>query len=285
MRVLVTGATGQLGRELVEAFSADDGAGRPAEVVGTDRRRLDITDRPAVLGVLAAVRPEVVVHAAAWTAVDDCEDDPDRAYQVNALATRHLAEAARAVGAHLCYVSTDYVFDGRTERPYVEWDRPNPLSVYGRSKRGGEVEAGPDATVVRTSWVSGRHGANLVKTVLRLLSGGRPLRFVADQRGRPSFTADLAPAIRLLVAERRPGLFHVTNQGEATRYDLARAVVAAAGGDPEQVQPIATSEIDPPPRAARPVYSVLDNAALRLSGLPLLPPWQESMARLVKELS
>lgn len=284
MRVLVTGAAGQLGRELVEAFSADDGTGRPAEVVGTDRGRLDITDRLAVRAVLAAVQPEVVIHAAAWTAVDDCEGDPDRAYQVNALATRHLAEAAGAVGAHLCYVSTDYVFDGRTERPYVEWDRPNPLSVYGRSKLGGEVELGPGATVVRTSWVSGRHGANLVKTVLRLLSGGRPLRFVADQQGRPTFTADLAPAIRRLVAERRPGLFHVTNQGEATRYDLARAVVAAAGGDPEQVQPIATSEVDPPPRAARPAYSVLDNAALRLSGLPLLPPWPESMARLVREL-
>jgi dTDP-4-dehydrorhamnose reductase len=285
MRVLVTGAGGQLGRELVEAFTADDGAGSPADVVGADRARLDITDRLAVRECLAAVRPEVVVHAGAWTAVDDCEDDPDRAYRVNALGTRHVAEAARAAGSHLCYVSTDYVFDGRAEHPYLEWDPPNPLSVYGRSKLGGEAELGPDATVVRTSWVSGRHGANVVKTVLRLLSGGRPLRFVADQRGGPTFTADLAPAIRRLVAERRPGLFHVTNQGEATRYDMARAVALAAGRNPGQVQPIATSELDPPPRAPRPAYSVLDNAALRLSGLPLLPPWQESLERLVRELS
>jgi dTDP-4-dehydrorhamnose reductase len=284
MRFLVTGAGGQLGQELVEVLSADDGGGREAEVVGADRARLDITDREAVHDVLASVRPEVVVHAAAMTAVDDCESDPDRAFLVNALGTRHVAEAARVVGAHLCYVSTDYVFDGHSRRPYLEWDPPNPLSMYGRSKLGGEAELGPDATVVRTSWVSGRHGSNLVKTVLRLLAEERPLRFVADQRSRPTFTADLAPAIRRLAIERRPGVFHVTNQEDATRYDLARAVAGLAGGDPERVQPITTAEVVPAPPAPRPAYSVLDNAALRLSGLPLLPPWQESLARLVREL-
>lgn len=283
MRVLVTGAGGQLGRELVGAFSADWSEG-PAEVVSADRARLDVTDRGAVEEAFMAVRPEVVVHAAAMTAVDDCESDPDRAFLVNALATRHVAEAARTARAHLCYISTDYVFDGHSSRPYLEWDPPNPLSVYGRSKLGGEAELGPDATIVRTSWVSGRYGRNLVKTVLRLLSEGRTLRFVDDQRGRPTLTADLAPAIRRIASERRPGLFHVTNQEEATRYDLARAVVAAAGGDPGRVQPIATSEVDPPPLAPRPAYSVLDNAVLRLSGLPLLPSWQDSVTRLVREL-
>jgi dTDP-4-dehydrorhamnose reductase len=284
MRVLVTGAGGQLGTELVSAFSAWPPGGE-AEVVGADRARLDVSDRAAVRVAIGAVRPEVVVHAAAWTAVDDCEADPDRAFLVNALGTRHVAEAAEVAGAHVCYISTDYVFDGRASRPYVEWDQPNPLSVYGRSKLGGEAELWPGATVVRTSWVSGRRGANLVKTVLRLLSEDRPLKFVADQRGRPTLAADLAGVVRLLAAERRPGVFHVTNQGEATRYDLARAVVAAAGGDPGRVQPIATHELDPPPRAPRPAYSVLDNAALRLSGLPLLPPWQESLDKLVRELA
>lgn len=284
MRVLVTGAGGQLGRELIEVFSADGGDGRPAEVVGADRGRLDVTDRAAVREVLAAVRPEVVVHAAAWTAVDDCEADPDRAFLVNALGTRHLAEAARAVGAHVCYISTDYIFDGRSPRPYREWDPPSPLSVYGWSKLGGEAELGPEATVVRTSWVCGRHGANLVKTILRLLAEERPLRFVDDQRSCPSFTAELAPAIRRLATERRPGVFHVTNQGDATRYDVARAVAVVAGSDPGRVQPIATTDVVPVPPAARPAYSVLDNAALRLSGLPLLPPWQDSLERLVREL-
>ncbi|MBO0894804.1 MAG: dTDP-4-dehydrorhamnose reductase [Acidimicrobiales bacterium] len=284
MRVLVTGAGGQLGQELVAVLSADGGGARGAEVVGADRTRLDVTDRAAVHEVLASLRPEVVVHAAAWTAVDDCETDPDRAFLVNGLGTRHLAEAARTVGAHVCYISTDYVFDGHSSRPYLEWDATNPLSVYGRSKLAGEAELGPEATVVRTSWVSGRHGSNLVKTVLRLLAEERPLRFVADQRSRPTFTAALAPVVRRLATERRPGLFHVTNQEDATRYDLARAVVALAGGDPGRVRPIATKEVVPAPPAARPAYSVLDNAALRLSGLPLLPPWQDSLEQLVREL-
>ncbi len=284
MRVLVTGAGGQLGRELVEAIEVESGGSR-LDVVAADHQRLDVADRDAVLAVVLGLRPDAVVHAAAWTAVDACEGDPDRAYRVNALGTRHVAEGARMVGAHVCYVSTDYVFDGTAGRAYREWDQPNPLSVYGHSKLGGERELEPSATVVRTSWVCGRYGSNMVKTVLRLSAGDGPLRFVDDQRGCPTFAADLAGVIRLLTLDRRPGIFHVTNQGPTTWFEFAKAVLEAAGRDAGRVQPIASAELDPPRPAPRPAYSVLDNFALRQSGIRLLGDWHDPLERLVKELS
>ncbi len=280
MRVLVTGAGGQLGRELVDAFA---GAGH--EVVGVDHRRLDVGDRDAVLQSVDAVSPDVIVNAAAWTAVDACESDPDRAWRVNALGVRHLVEAARIVGAHVCHLSTDYVFDGTKAGPYTEWDATNPQSVYGRSKLGGEAEVGPSATLVRTSWVCGRHGANMAKTVLRLAATHDELAFVDDQQGSPTEAADLAEAVVRLVTGRLPGTFHVTNQGSTTWFEFAQVVVASAGLDPARVRPVATVDLQPPRPAPRPANSVLDNAALRLMGLPLLPPWQESIRRLVAELN
>lgn len=281
MRVLVTGAAGQLGRDLVAACEA---AGD--EVIACDRARLDVGDRDAVLGAIGSTAPDAVFHAAAWTAVDACEADADRALRINALGTRHVAEACRRVGAHLCYVSTDYVFDGTKPDPYDEWDRPNPQSVYGRSKWAGEHEVAVNcagATVARVSWLMGEHGHNMVKTILSLAD--RPeLAFVDDQRGCPTFTADLAPALRRLVARRIGGLFHVTNQGPVTWYEFAREVLEAAGRDPAKVRPIKTGELDPPRPAPRPANSVLDNAALRLSGLPLLPDHRDSLERLVRRL-
>jgi dTDP-4-dehydrorhamnose reductase len=237
-----------------------------------------------VLEAVEGFGPEVIVHAAAMTAVDACELHPDRAFAANALGTRNVAEAARRCGAHLVFVSTDYVFDGTSPRPYVEWDEPRPLSVYGRSKLAGERECPTGATVVRTSWLCGRHGPNLVKTVLRLAEGDGPLRFVDDQRGSPTFTADLAAAVVTLALDRRPGIFHVTNQGQTTWYGLARAVLGAAGHDPDRVRPCATADLDPPRPAPRPANSVLDNAALRLAGLPLLPEWADGLDRLLASL-
>ncbi len=298
MKVLVTGAGGQLGSDLVAAFAGDvapggrrrdllgpEGPGPGNEVIGLDHGALAVEDREAVLTAIAATTPDVVVHAGAYTAVDACESDPDTAFAVNALGTRHVAEASALAGAHLVYVSTDYVFDGSSPRPYVEWDAPNPLSVYGRSKLGGELECSPGSTIVRTSWVCGARGANMVRTALRLTSGDGPLRFVDDQHGSPTFTADLAAAVVTLALDRRPGTFHVTNQGATTWYGFVRAVVEAAGGDPSRVEPIATADLHPPRPAPRPVNSVLDNAALRLSGLPLLPEWEDGLARLVRELA
>lgn len=277
MRVLVTGADGQVGRELMAVFADHD-------VVGTDQRALDVGDRDAVLQAVIEVQPDAVVHAAAWTAVDDCEADPDRAFRVNALAVRHVAEAARFVGAHVCHLSTDYVFDGTKASPYVEWDQPNPQSAYGRSKLGGEQELGPEATVVRTSWVCGQYGANMVKTVLRLAGEHDELAFVDDQRGCPTFAPDLAVKIRELVVGRMPGLFHVTNQGSVSWFGFAQAVLQSAGLDPARVRPVSSAHITPARPAPRPANSVLDNAALRLGGLALLPPWQASLDRLVTQL-
>ncbi len=283
MRVLITGAAGQLGTDLRLAFDAPG----HHRVVAADRARLDVAARDAVLGAITTVRPELIVHAGAWTAVDACEHDPDRAWRINAIGARHVAEGARRVGAHLVYVSTDYVFDGTAARPYVEWDAPNPMSAYGRSKLAGEhetVAAVPGATVVRTSWVCGVHGANMIKTVLRLAQGDGRLRFVDDQHGCPTFTDDLAAMLYRLGVDRRPGTFHVTNQRATTWFQFARDVIAASGGDPGRVDPIATSEMDPPRPAPRPANSVLDNAALRLSDIPLLADHGDALARTVRAL-
>jgi dTDP-4-dehydrorhamnose reductase len=228
-----------------------------------------------------------VIHCAAWTAVDACESDPDRAFAVNGLAVRWVAEACRGTGAHLIHLSTDYVFSGAKSSPYVEWDVPAPLNVYGASKLAGEKEAiwaGIGATIVRTSWVVGQHGHNIVKTILSRLSKGQPLAFVEDQRGQPTFTRDLARMLRMLAVERRGGVHHVTNQGAVTWLEFAREVVQAAGVNPDEVRAITTSEMKPPRPAARPANSVLDNAVLRLAGLTLLPDFRETLADVVTTL-
>jgi dTDP-4-dehydrorhamnose reductase len=280
MRVVVTGAAGQLGRDVVLAceMGGDD-------VIALDHATLDVTDRDAVLGAITTVRPDALVHCAAWTAVDACEGDPERAFAVNGLAVRWVAEGCRRVGAHLVHVSTDYVFSGEQPAPYTEWDATGPLGVYGASKLAGEreaLDAGIGATVVRSSWVCGEHGGNMVKTILRLAREQPVLRFVDDQRGHPSFTADLAPMLRRLAVDRRPGLHHVTNQGAVSWFEFARAVVAAAGRDPAMVEPIRTIDLDPPRPARRPANSVLDNAVLRMSGLPLLDDFHAPLERLVR---
>ncbi|MHB1533558.1 MAG: dTDP-4-dehydrorhamnose reductase [Acidimicrobiales bacterium] len=283
VRVLVTGAAGQLGIDVVARFER----GGHHQVVGADRERLDVGDRDAVLQAVTGLVPDLIVHAGAWTAVDACEGDPDRAWRVNALGARHVAEGAARVGAHLVHVSTDFVFDGKSAAPYTEWDDPNPQSVYGRSKLGGEreVEARlPGATVVRTSWVCSRHGVNMVKTVLRLAASQDRLFFVDDQRGCPTFTEDLADTLYCLGVSRRPGMFHVTNQGATSWYRFAADVLAAAGEDPARVRPITTAELDPPRPASRPANSVLDNAAMRLSGVPLLDDHHEPLGRTVRAL-
>jgi dTDP-4-dehydrorhamnose reductase len=286
--VFVTGVTGQVGSEIVSELHrrAEERRRGPAwDIVAPEEDILDICDRDALLAAIGTVEPELIIHPAAMTAVDACELDSDRAYLVNSLGTRHVAEAARLVGAHVCYLSTDYVFDGTSPRPYVEWDTPNPLSVYGRSKLGGEHELDPGHTIVRTAWVNGLTGSNMVKTVLRLASAGGPLRFVDDQRGSPTLASDLACRVVDLALGRHPGIYHVTNQGATTWYELARLVVSAAGLDPARVEPISTNELAPPRPAPRPANSVLDNAAMRLSGWELLPSWEKAISGLVADLT
>lgn len=282
MRLLVTGAAGQLGRDVVlHAHENND------DVLALAHADLDVTDRSAVLSAVTSFAPDVVINGAAWTAVDACEADPARAYLHNALAVRWLVEGCHRVGAHLVHVSTDYVFDGTKSEPYHEWDATAPMSVYGASKLGGETEAlaaGPGACVVRTSWVCGEHGNNMVKTILRLAGERDRLQFVDDQIGFPSFTTDLAPALRRIGLDRLSGIAHVTNSGAVTWCEFAREVLRASGQDPARVHPITTAELQPPRPAKRPSNSRLDNSVLRAAGYRDMADFREPLARLVGRL-
>ena len=283
MKVLVTGGHGQLGREVAGVWAA---AGD--EVIVTDRDELDITDRDGVHSALSTLVPDVVVNTAAATAVDACEADVEGAMQLNSVAVRWLAEAVERTGAHLIHLSTDYVFDGTQADPYREWDEPAPRSVYGRSKLAGEREVahlGARGAIVRTSWLAGRHGPNMVATIMRLARGGGVLRFVDDQRGHPTFCGDLAPALRRLALERASGIWHLTNQGATTWWGLACSVLEAMGEDPARVEAITTADLVPPRPAPRPANSVLDNAVARSVGWPLMRDHHEPLAELVAALS
>lgn len=280
MRILVTGSRGQLGTELMERLEAAP----HHEVLGVDLPECDLTERDQVLGLVTTFRPDAVIHGAAFTAVDLCETEVETAYRVNCAATRFLADGARRVGAHVVYVSTDYVFDGTKRGPYVEWDEPHPTSVYGRTKLGGEMEIDPGWTVARTSWVCGFHGNNMVKTLLRLAQGDGTVSFVDDQIGHPTFAGDLAAMLVRLAVERVPGVFHTTNQGPVSWYEFAREVFVAAGHDPDRVLPISTSQLDPPRPAPRPANSVLDNLAWRLHGFEPSRDFREPLHEVVGRL-
>ncbi|MCB0978916.1 MAG: dTDP-4-dehydrorhamnose reductase [Acidimicrobiales bacterium] len=279
--VLVTGAGGQVGREATVLFER---AGW--NVVAHAHGSLDIADRPSVLDAVSAAKPDWVLNLAAWNAVDLAETEEEAAFAVNAIAVRHLAEASERVGARLCHVSTDYVFDGTKDGPYVEWDRTNPRSAYGRSKEAGEREVPPDGLVVRTSWVCGRHGGNVVKTVLGLAADpDRTLAFVTDQVGCPTMAADLARHLLELVDGGHRGTFHVTNSGAVSWYEFVQEILEAGGHSRDRVRPILTSEMDPPRPAPRPANSVLDHRALRLSGLAEPRHFTEALAELVAQLA
>ena len=284
MDVVVTGAGGQLGRQVVADWTQDD-------VVGLTRGDLDVTDEGAVLATIAELSPEVVVNCAAWTAVDACEEDPQRAHRVNALAPWWLARACRQVGARLVHVSTDYVFGGDAPegpdgeaRGWTEFDPVDPRSAYGRSKAAGEQlvrSALPEHHVVRTAWVCGAHGRNFVTTMLELADRGGPVRVVDDQHGSPTFTADLAVALRELAASDRYGTWHRTNAGRTSWYGLAAAVFELADRDVD-LGPQPSSALDRP--APRPAWSVLDATHATASGLTGMPPWRDGLRRMLEEL-
>ena len=282
MRVLVTGAGGQLGLDLVRCCEASGDV-----VTAAARADLDIADRDVVHGAVSSLRPDVVINCGAWTAVDACEGDPDQAMALNGLAVRWLAEACDRVGARLVQISTDYVFNGLLDRAYHEFDVPSPQSVYGSTKLIGEREAltlGTSALVVRTSWLCSQNSPNMVTTIMRLAQQHPQLAFVADQIGHPTFTVDLAPVVRRLAVDRRSGIHHVTNQTSTSWYGFACDVVAAMGKSPDMVRPITTAELQPPRPACRPANSVLDNAVLRLAGLPMLRDYHEPLGETVQAL-
>jgi dTDP-4-dehydrorhamnose reductase len=253
-RVVVTGAGGQLGRALVEAFAAD-------RVAALTRADWDVTAAPPPLEA-----PDLVLHAAAWTDVDGAEADPQGAAAVNVSGTANAA----ALGAPLVYFSTDYVFDGRNGVPYVESDAPNPLSAYGRTKLHGEAAAGERAWIVRTSWLFGATGKNFVRTMLRLGRERDEVAVVDDQRGCPTYVGHLASAVGEVV-ELPFGVWHVAAGGECTWADFAEAIFEEAGLDC-RVRRISTAELDRP--APRPPYSVLRSER---EGAPQLPDWRDGL--------
>lgn len=278
MRIVVTGADGQLGVELVPALAAH------GEVIGTTIVELDVTD-PGCVDRLAALAPDWVVHAAAATDVDGCEREPELAMAVNADGTRRVAEGCRRAGAGLVYLSTDYVFDGCKGAPYTEGDAPAPLNVYGRSKLEGERAVRGLASrwiIVRTAWLYGTHGKNFVKTILGKVKTGERLRVVDDQVGSPTYAADLAGAVALLLSRGQTGVFHVTNSGSCSWYEFTREILRLAGADVGRVSRIDSKESRRPAR--RPAYSVLDNAAWRAARLPPLRAWPEALADMLAAL-
>jgi len=279
MKLFVTGAGGQLGHELIDAIHA---AGH--EVIATTHAQLDITDEEAVRIAIGSAKPDVVIHAAAWTAVDACEGDVAKAMNVNGTASQYVADAAHAVGARVVYISTDYVFDGTKPTPYNEDDTPNPQSSYGASKLAGERAMGADDAIVRISWVCGFHGANMVKTILKLGATMPELKFVDDQIGNPTFADDAARAIVQIATSGLGGIWHVTNQGVVSWYQFAREVLLTAGMDATKVKPISTSDLQPSRPAQRPANSVLHNGRMIAEGFALLPDFREPLARLVRRL-
>lgn len=285
MKVLVTGAGGQLGKDVVQVFVQ---AGH--EVLPCGRASLDITDYGKCLERVQEFKPDAIIHCAAYTAVDQAETDIDAAYAVNAVGTRNMVVAAEEVKAKFCYISTDYVFDGTAEAAYQEYDNTNPQSVYGKSKRAGEVLVQSLSSaffIVRTSWVYGLHGQNFVKTMLKLGEEKPILRVVNDQKGSPTYTVDLAAFLLELVKTEKYGIYHASNSGECTWFEFAQAIFAEAKDvwrQPYQVrvEPCTTEEFPRP--APRPRNSVMDHLFLRTNKLTDLRPWQEGLKDFLKEL-
>src|SRR5437867_2695492 len=274
MRILVTGAKGQLGQELQRVLTGED-------VIAADRPDYELTD-PKLGDEIASTRPNLVIHTAGYTDVDGCERDPEIAFAVNAQGTRRVAEGAAEANARLIYISTDYVFDGKKTEPYTERDPVNPLNVYGRSKIAGEEEAvkGCRRTLVlRTSWLYGVHGKNFVKTILSLAGTQPELRVVEDQRGSPTYARHLAQVIAGLIRLDVTGVIHAGGEGECSRYEFAKAILQEAGLRC-RVVPISTAESGR--LAWRPPYSALSTALLHLHVLSL-PPRREGVRQFLAD--
>ncbi len=274
-RIAVTGIDGMVGREL-----GREAAQRGLSWFGWSRAECDVTDEDSVRGALDDAAPDVVIHAAAYTDVDGCESDPETAFAVNGRGTRNVAKACEDAGARLIMISTDYVFPGDLDRPYREDDRPGPVSVYGWSKRMGEEAAlalGARGIVARTAWVYADHGTNFLRTMLRLAGERRELNVVDDQRGSPTFAADLAAALLdLAAADDVSGIFHVTNGGSTTWCGFARAILKATGRD-VVVRAVPTDAFPRP--ASRPANSVLEDTRLADAGVGPLPGWEDALRR------
>ena len=295
-RVLVTGAAGQVGVDLVDVLSGvtppgGDRSFQPDgrkvdegefDVLALTRHDLDVADRDAVDRAVRAARPDVIVHLAAYTAVDRAETEESACFTVNAAGTESMSLAARENDAHLIAISTDYVFDGNKGGAYVEDDATNPLNVYGASKRAGELLCSSDDTVVRTSWVMGVRGKNVAHVIADRALSGQSVRFVNDQTGTVTVASDLARVLATLVRERPGGFWHVANAGATTWFDVARYIGEILGRDESFATSIATSELDPAPLATRPIRSDLSIEKFA-SAYSTLPEWRDGLTRLIRD--
>lgn len=277
MRVLVLGSEGQLGSEI--CIKLKDHA-----ITTAAHGQVDIARLAHLRDFAQKVRPEIIINAAGYTDVDGCEANKETAFLVNAIGARNAAIAAREAGADLIHISTDYVFDGRKKEPYVECDMAMPLNNYGWSKLLGErmaMEQNTRSFILRIAWLYGPAGRNFVKTILALANDKDELRVVDDQRGTPTFAGDVAKQIKLLMDTESYGLYHCTSQGSCTWYDFAKEILRLAGIS-TRVKPVTSAEYPRPAR--RPASSVLDNLMLRVQGLDIMPPRQDSLARHIGEI-
>ncbi|OGW84499.1 MAG: dTDP-4-dehydrorhamnose reductase [Omnitrophica bacterium RIFCSPHIGHO2_02_FULL_46_11] len=291
MRILITGSNGMLGSDLVAELA-------PYEICGLDRHnnrhsqiqyeQVDITDRTAVLKAVTLLKPSIIVHAAAFTDVDECELNPTQAFSVNSKGTQWVAEAGDSCGATLFFMSTDYVFDGTKQLPYNEEDKPNPLSVYGRSKFQAEEflkSKCRSSWILRTSWLFGMNGKNFFRTIAQLAREKKELRIVDDQRGVPTYTKDLAKAIRILIerGSRAKGyhLYHIANTGETTWFQAAKKFLEKTSPDIKLI-PISSQELNRP--AKRPLNSVFNMERIKKDFGIQLRRWDEALLQFQSEV-
>ena len=280
MKIVVTGANGQLGYDVCKVLST-----RNIEYKGVDIADFDITDKMAVQQYMETYRPNAVIHCSAWTAVDKAEDEPQKVEMVNVQGTRNIAEACKAIGAKMLYISTDYVFPGIGEHFYEPQDPTGPLSGYGKTKLDGELavrELLEHFFIVRISWVFGKNGNNFVKTMLRLAETREEVSVVCDQIGSPTYTADLAPLLCDMIATDSYGIYHATNEGVCSWAEFAEEIFKVAGKQ-IRVVPIATEQY--PTKAIRPKNSRMSKECLDKAGFHRLPHWRDALARYWKELS
>jgi len=280
MKVLVTGACGQIGSAMSRELSA-----RGSDFLGLSALEMDVTDQVAVQKWLRSYRPDVVVNCAAYTKVDQAEEEAERCWAVNTNGVQNLAVGCGEIGAKLVHLSTDYVFSGDGEQFYEPDSCVRPLSVYGQSKLAGELAAQSllkECFIVRTSWAFGKSEANFVKTMLRLADSKTELNVVCDQVGSPTYTADLAALLCSMAETDKYGIYHATNEGICSRAEFAREIFRQAG-KAVRVNLISTNQY--PDRARRPLNSRMSKKKLEEAGFGRLPPWQDALARYLKELS
>lgn len=279
MRILVTGVKGQLGFDVVNELEK-----RGHTAIGVDVEEMDITDAEAVEREMKAEDLDAVIHCAAYTAVDAAEDNRETCMRVNADGTRNIARACKELDLKMVYISTDYVFDGKGERPWEPDDARSPLNVYGESKYQGElaVEEYLDKYfIVRIAWVFGVNGRNFIKTMLKLAENHKEINVVNDQTGSPTYTYDLAVLLADMVETEKYGRYHATNEGLCTWYEFAREIFRQAGLD-IKVNPVSSEEF--PAKAERPHNSRMDKGKLTKNGFALLPSWQDALKRYLEAI-